>query len=193
VRLVELHPSSPRARPPRRRDDTEPLDAAWLERKAIEYAARWESTRQGVAELLERKIREHCDRTNEAPEAALALIPEVVERLAARGYVNDHRAATHFFERLRRQGRSSAQISAFLLRKGVTESMLLELTRDEDPEAELHAAWRTARRRSLGPHCTDPDRRAAQRDRHIAMLARQGFSREIVFRVIDAETAVEPV
>jgi regulatory protein len=153
---VELHPSSPRARPPRHRDDTEPLDAAWLERKAIEYAARWESTRQGVAELLERKVRARCDRTNEASEAALALIPEVVERLAARNYVNDHRAATQFFERLRRQGRSSAQISAHLLRKGVTESMLLELARDEDPEAELRAAWRTARRRSLGPHCSDP-------------------------------------
>jgi regulatory protein len=188
---MELHPSRPRTRPPRPRDDTEPIDAVWLERRALAYIARWESTRRGVTVLLERKVRERCDKTNEGAEVALALIPEIVERLAARNYVNDHRAATQLLERLRRQGRSRAQIGAQLLRKGVTESMMLELTRDEDPEAELRAAWKTARRRSLGPHCADPERRVAERERHLGILARQGFSREIVHRVIDAKKAVE--
>ena len=194
---MEPHRSSSDSSPPshtrrHRRGDAEPMDSAWLERRAVEYAARWESTRHGVAEILERKIQQRCDRTGERPEQALALIPEIVEALAARGYVDDRRFATQLFERLRRQGRSRAQIRIRLHRKGVPDSITLELTREEDdPEAELRAAWRLARRRCLGPHCPDPERRAASRERHLAALARQGFSREIAYRVIDAEMDAE--
>ena len=193
---MEPHRSTPGSSPRRpargRRGDDEPLDAAWLERRAVEYVARWESTRRGVAEILERKVRQRCDRTGEDAEEILALVPGIVERLAERDYVNDHRFATQSFERLRRQGRSRAQIRLHLGRKGVPDSITLELTRDDDPDAELEAAWRVARRRRLGPHCPDPERRVAQRERHLAALARQGFSREIAHRVIDAEHVPEP-
>ena len=168
------------------------MGPAWLERRAVEYVARWESTRRGVAEILERKIRQRCDRTGEDAEETLGLIPEIVSRLAERDYVNDRRFAAQTYERLRRQGRSRAQIRLHLRRKGVPDAITLELTRDEDPDADLEAAWRVARRRRLGPHCPDPERRAAHRDRHLAALARQGFSREIAHRVIDAERAPEP-
>jgi regulatory protein len=167
------------------------MDADWLERKALAYTARWESTRRGVSQLLERKVRERCDRTDERLEVALALIPEIVERLAARNYVNDRRAANQLFERLRQQGRSRAQIRVRLLRKGVPESIADELTQDDDPEAELRSAWKTARKRGLGPHCTDPERRVANRDRDLAILARQGFSCEIAHRVVDAKHEAE--
>jgi regulatory protein len=168
------------------------MDSDWMERQALQYAARWESTRHMVAELLDRKIRQRCDRTGEDSEEALALIPGIVEGLAARDYVDDRRFATQTFDRLRRQGRSRAQIRIHLHRKGVPDSIVLELTRDDDPDAELKAAWRVARRRRLGPHCPDPERRAAHRERHLAILARQGFSRDIAYEVIDAEEASEP-
>lgn len=168
------------------------MDTAWLEHKALDYVARWESTRRGVAELLERKIRQRCDRTNEQPETPLALIPEIVERLVARDYVNDQRAASQLFERLRQQGRSRSQIRFRLLQKGVPESITSEFTRLHDADAELQAAWKTARRRGLGPHCRDPERRSAERTRHLSVLARQGFSCEIAHRVIDAKETTPP-
>jgi SOS response regulatory protein OraA/RecX len=174
----------------RRRDDDGPMDADWLERKAIDYAARWETTERGVAQLLERKIRARCLRTDEECEPALALVAAVVEKLVARHYVDDQRAAQQLFERLERQGRSRAQIRARLLAKGVPESMAADLTRDSGPEAdekELRAAWQTARKRRLGPHCRDPGRRVADRNRHLGVLARQGFSSEVAYRVIDGE------
>jgi len=174
--------------------DREPLDAAWLEGHALRYAARWETTRRGVAELLERKVRERCERTGESPEAVLARVPGIVEELVARRYVDDRRFATQLTERLRRQGRSRAQIQMQLRRKGVPDGLILEQLRERDGDgadaerdAELQAAWRLARRRRLGPHCPDPERRAALRERHLAALARQGFSREIAERVIDAD------
>ena len=38
---------------------------------------------------------------------------------------------------------------------------------------------------------SDAERRSADRDRHLAVLARQGFSREIAHRVIDAKDVLE--
>ncbi len=178
--------------------DREPLDAAWLEGHALRYAARWETTRRGVAELLGRKVRERCERTGESPEAALAQVPEVVEGLVARRYVDDRRFATQLALRLRRQGRSRAQIQMQMRRKGVPDDVILELTRErgggdgrgDGDDAELQAAGRFARRRRLGPHCPDPERRAALRERHLAALGRQGFAREIAESVIDGDGAV---
>jgi regulatory protein len=68
--------------------------------------------------------------------------------------------------------------------------MAAELTRDEGPEtiqSELRAAWKIARKRRLGPHARSPEQRAADRDRHLGILARQGFTSDIAYQVIDAE------
>jgi regulatory protein len=183
---METHRSHGDGRSPGRRGDPEPLDVAWLERKAHEYAARWESTRRGVAEVLERKIRQRCERTGEQAETILARVPEVVERLADRNYVNDQRAADQLFERLRRQGRSQAEIRRRLDRRGVPPSIADALLRDEGPEADLRAAWQLAKKRGLGPYCSDTKRREADRQRHLGILARQGFSSDVAHRVIDA-------
>lgn len=226
---MESHRSSPGEEPRspagsgrrrRRGRDREPLDAAWLEGHALRYAARWETSAHGVAALLERKIRERCDRTGEAPEEALDWIPDVVDRLVARRYVDDQRFASQLFERLQRQGRSAARIRLELQRKGVPEAITRELLREReetDPEAELQAARQVARRRRLGPYgsgrgkghrCADGDaggdgardgdgdghdagQRAAEHHRQLAVLARQGFSLEIAQRVLDARSEAQ--
>jgi regulatory protein len=162
------------------------MDEAWLEREALQYVARWEATRRGVETLLERRIRRRCERTGEPPEPALARIGGIVDGLAARDYVNDRRFATQLLERLRREGRSRAWIRLQLRRKGVPDPILRELTRPDDAGTELAAAWRLARRRRLGPFCRDAEQREASRQRHLAVLARQGFSREVACRVVDA-------
>jgi regulatory protein len=162
------------------------MDLAWLERKALDYTARWESTQRGVADFLERKIRWRCEETGERPEEILRLIPGVVEALAERNFVNDRRAAEQLFERLRREGRSEAQIRQRLASKGVPAAMADALLHDEDSDAELRAARRMARKRLLGPHCPDPERRIADRHKHLGVLARQGFSSDVAHRVIDS-------
>jgi regulatory protein len=167
------------------------MDAAWLERKALEYAARWESTRRGVADVLERKVRQRAEQTGESPEPILRCIPEIIDRLASRNYVSDRRAAGQLLDRLRRQGRSQAGIRRQLDRKGVPESIVDEMLRDESPDADLRAAWRLAKKRGLGPYCPDPERRVTDRHRHLGVLARQGFSSDVAHHVIDASNASE--
>ncbi len=194
---------------PRTRRDALPLDAAWLEREAIGYVAQWETTRHGLSGVLERRLRARCERTNEDPSTILDRIPEVVDRLVGRGYVDDERFAEQQIERGRRQGWSRARIRARLEAKGVDpasfdalEARLREArserrTSDFDaaPESpideDLEAAWRTARKRRLGPYAKDPNERVERRQRHLAVLARQGFSQDIAYRVIDAKSPLE--
>ncbi len=212
-----------RGRPGRRsRRDAAPLDADWLESEAIRHLARWESTRRGVREILERRLEARCERTGERPDAARCEIPSVIERLIDRGYVDDRRFAEQLVDRARRQGRSHRQIQAKLAAKGVEADVVdavlrereqrrradpiqnesqqlaapharaeidlgLDIDLDLDLDEELEAAWKTARKRRLGPFCSDPSKRSEHRQRHLAALARQGFSREIAHRVIDAD------
>ena len=178
--------------PGRKQGRREAMDRDWLERVAKRYAARWESSAAGVGTHLERKIRERCEATDENPSAVFDLIPWVVERLVERGYVNDQRFAAATIDRLRRQGRSAAQIESRLVAKGIPESVRRELMQPRDGiDHESRAAWKLARRRLLGPYCEDSDERKRNRNRHLAIFARQGFDREIAERVIDAEAPLE--
>ena len=54
---------------------------------------------------------------------------------------------------------------------------------------EVEAAFRVARKKKLGPFCPDPDKRIAERQRHLGFLARRGFSSDVAHHVIDAESA----
>ena len=55
----------------------------------------------------------------------------------------------------------------------------------EDPE--LAAAVALARRRRLGPYRSDPESRADNRRRDLAVMGRNGFAYPVARRVIDAE------
>jgi regulatory protein len=215
VQLMEPHRPRPQqsdieGRPSRRGGrDTLPLDSDWLEREAMRYVAQWEATRQGVREVLERRLQARCERTGEDPGTLIDAIPRVLDLLVDRGYVDDRRFAKQRIERSRRQGRSTARIRAELEAKGADPSLLAELEAEiataggtgstgevaaapESPgDPELEAAWRTARKRRLGPYCVDPAQRTERRQRHLAVLARQGFSREISYRVVDAHTPLQ--
>jgi regulatory protein len=167
------------------------MDRQWLEQRALRYAARWEASAATLRSLLERKIFERCDRTGESPDAALEQIPATVAGLVERGYIDDHRFASQALDRLRRQGRSTAQIRARLHAKGISKSLLDELIEQEDADTESRAAWRFARRRRLGPYCEDPAQRRRARDRHLAALGRQGFDQQLALRIVDAQTPPE--
>ncbi len=186
------HRSSGDASPQGRgRRKTQPMDLAWLEERALRYVARWESSAASVARILERKILERCERTGESPDLVLEMIPALVAQLIERGYVDDRRFAAGTLERQRRRGGSTAQIRARLAAKGISESLLDELLAREDPEVEIRAAWKLARRRRLGPYCDDPAERRQSRDRQIGVLCRQGFEHETALAIVDAQTLPE--
>lgn len=185
--------SAPSGRSPRpraaRAGAPRPSGAEWLEQAALRYAAKWETTERGVCDALERKLPPRCAESGEDPEALRALIPGVVARLVERGYIDDRRYAEQLAARLERQGRSRAYLEAKLRTKGVAEEIIGALSEAAAPDAESQAAWRLAKKRRLGPYCVDGDKRAAQRDKHLGVLARQGFSLELATAIVDADRA----
>lgn len=164
------------------------LDAAALERAAIDYLARYAASRQGVARILERRIARAQRRGAIDAETARATARTVIEGLAARGLLDDGRFAEGRARSLLGRGRSTAAIRAALRDKGVdaadTERALATLT-DETPDPELAAAIALARRRRLGPFAP-PAVRHARRDKDLGVMARAGFPRAVACRVIDA-------
>lgn len=167
------------------------MDLAWLEERARQYTSRWEASAAGVAELLERKIRQRCERTGEASDSLVELIPGLIEKLVESGFVDDRRFAAGLLERQRRRGDSTARIRARLHAKGISESLVDRLLAEEEPAIELQSAWKLARRRRLGPHCKNSAERKQSREKHIAVLCRQGFDPDMATRVIDAPTPPE--
>lgn len=193
-------------------ESTLPAVSEWLEREAIRYLARWETTRQGLTEKLERKLLQRCERSGEDPGTLRHVIPELVEGLSERGYVDDRRYAEQLYERLRRQGSSRDRIRARLHAKGVDSTLVAEIELErararaeaeddrvsstgvptgESHDEDLEAAWQIARKRRLGPFHPDPTRRLELRNRHLSILARRGFSHDVAHAVVDAERDAE--
>lgn len=163
-----------------------PLDTDWLEHEALRYVARGETTQFAVRQLLERKIDARCDRTGEDGSHARDAISDVLAGLVRHRYVDDERFAAQLHTRLVRQGRSAAEIRYRLESKGVPAEIIRESLADHSEASDLEAAWQVARRRRLGPYCLDPETRAANRERHLSIFGRAGFSREVAHEVIDA-------
>ena len=130
---------------------------------------------------------------------AEAIIPEVVERMQAYGFLDDRRYGEALIRRLRARGNSLRRIAIRLYERGVESDVRAALLADAgEPEAELEAARIYARRRRFGVQ-RRPDGRATaeagedsdteldRRRRELASLARAGFAFETARRALEEE------
>lgn len=154
-----------------------PYDAASLERAALDYAARYATTRAKLAAYLRRKLRERgWEGGAEPPVEAL------VARFAERGYVDDGAFASAKADALLRRGYGARRIGSALRAAGIDAETSEGLRERIDADAEA-AALRYARRRRIGPfasHRPDP----AEKRRWIAAMARAGHPMELVLRLL---------
>jgi regulatory protein len=153
-------------------------DSARLERAALDYAARYATTRSKLAAYLRRKLRER-GWAEEGPPPVDAL----VERFADRGYVDDRAFAAARADSLLRRGYGARRISSALRAAGIDSRTVGELDERIDAEAEV-AALRFARRKRIGPYAgatADP----MQKRRWFAAMVRAGHPTKLVYRVLD--------
>ncbi|QTH20688.1 regulatory protein RecX [Rhizorhabdus wittichii] len=165
-----------------------PYDAATLERAALDYAARYATTRAKLTAYLRRKLRERgWDGDGPAPVEAL------VARFAERGYVDDRAFASARAEALLRRGYGARRIGSALRAAGIDAETAEGLRERIDGDAEA-AALRYARRKRIGPFAARPADPAEKR-RWIAAMARAGHPIELVLRLLQVdpdEVGVEP-
>ena len=167
--------------------DRKPAAERRLMNKAVHYLGRYTASRQRLREVLRRFAFRKLD-SHDATEVARA-IDTVVGDCVRLGYVNDTAFALAKARSKRRGGRSALAIRRSLQEHAIDADLVDEAlaAADEDTnDGELAAALRHAARRRLGPYATRPGDETT-RQRHLASLARAGFSLGIARQVLDLE------
>lgn len=167
------------------------LTAELIYQRALHYLERYAAPRAGVKAVLQRSVMRAKRRGEEIPSATGGWIEAALDKLEKAGYLSDKSFAEIKLVSLRRAGASSQKIRQKLAVKGVAADIVADvLERDESDDRQAAVAF--ARRRRLGPYA-DEKKRAALKDKHIAAMARAGFSLALarwVVNAVDAETLV---
>lgn len=186
-----------------------PPQRSALREAALAHLARFGTTRQGLEQVLLRRIARWVQKAQRAGDCAEAVaacaadlrpvVAGVVDDMVRLGAVDDAVFARSRVRRLVRSGRSGRAVDAHLAAKGVAapvrDAALESAVGALSPaEREVCAALVLARKRRLGPFAPylDADDEGAATamaglNRALGVLARAGFARDVAQRVLDMQ------
>ena len=157
---------------------------------ALHYLERYASSCENLRRVLERRVfKASLYHEDLDVDAAKGWIDDLIKRYQSAGLLNDLSYAEIRARSLMARGTASRVIRMKLMEKGVdgdTIDQALKSLVDEHPEPELAAAIKLARRRRLGPY-SDPSKREDHKDKHLAAMARAGFSYDMAQRIIECD------
>ncbi len=166
-----------------------------FENKALHYLQRYTSSEAHLRQILwrffERKIAPHqSEDDHQSKQSAEESIDSVIENCKRFGYLSDSNYAQAKTKNLRARGKSRVSIIAYLKKRGIENTMITTTLEDQDlggEAAERAAAFRYARRSGVGVFAEDRERQKdGWQQRHLARMARAGFSRHIAQKIIEA-------
>ena len=160
-----------------------------LREQALSYLNRFGTTVAGMRRHLRGKVRDAVQAGEVEPGEGFGWVEPVLERLVRAGLLDDARYAASRARVLHGRGKGKRVIQQDLRRRGVSDEdgqAALEALAETHGDPELKAACNLARRRRLGPWYRGEDR-AERRQKHLATLARSGFSFDTARQVIDAD------
>ena len=167
-----------------------------LTNKALHYLGRYAST----SARLEVVLRKFAGRKLELADPALldSSIKDVIESCIRLGYIDDAAFIRSQFRQGLRSGQSQRRILLKLAQKGISRDLALSVLQDSDDDdalpdesTELAAALIYARKKSVGPFSSTPPTCPEDRKKHMGRLARNGFSFDIVRKVMDLTSVDE--
>ncbi|MBL4614023.1 MAG: regulatory protein RecX [Magnetovibrio sp.] len=157
---------------------------------ALHYLERYASSSENLRRVLERRIfKASFFHEDMDMEQAKGWIDELITRYQGAGLLDDLTYAETRARSLVARGTASRVIRMKLMEKGVdaeTIDQALKALVEDHPEPELTAAIKLARRRRLGPYA-DPAKREENKEKHLAAMARSGFSYDMAQRVIECD------
>lgn len=155
-----------------------PLDPAALERLALRYVERFQTTRAKLVRYLTEKVRAR-GWADDRPADAVG----IAERFADLGYINDRVWAEAKAGAMTRRGLGGRRVAGALRQAGVTEEDAVVA----DPviaDGRVAAALALARRRRIGPFGVAGADRAA-REKQLATLVRGGHDFALARAIVD--------
>ncbi|WP_374385150.1 regulatory protein RecX [Dongia sp.] len=168
-----------------------------LDQIALDYLARFATSRKRVEDMLTRRIRKSAHFHGDDPAPLLAAIPEIIAKLQRQRFLDDASFAGMKAASLTRRGTSRQKVAAKLAHLGINpddRSKALGGLADEFGNAEEAAAIAYAKRRRLGPYRARHiagAQRTEQEKRDLAAMARAGFGFDLARRVLGAELDIE--
>ncbi|MAF96612.1 MAG: regulator [Rhodospirillaceae bacterium] len=163
--------------------------AKHLENAALYYLQRFATSAENLRRVLTRKVDRSAHFHGTDPDEGRAQVEDTIRRFLRSGLLDDDAYARARVQSLHRRGNSARVIRGKLKQKGVDDDIIAAAldARGEDPE--LTAAVTLAKRRRLGPFATRKPSDET-REKHLAALARAGFSYAVARRVVDGDDPV---
>lgn len=163
--------------------------AKYLDNAALYYLSRFATSAENLRRVMMRKVMRSAQHHGTDPDEGRALIEDLIGRFLGSGLLDDRAYAKTRAAGLHRRGNSARVIRGKLKQTGVDDDAITAAldARGEDNEdgedPELTAAVTLAKRRRLGPFAIKPPEDDT-REKHLAALARAGFSYDVARRVI---------
>ena len=163
-----------------------------LTNKALHYLGRYASTSARLEAVLHKFAKLKLGRAD--PALLDHVIGEVVESCVSLGYVDDEAFIRSQFRQGQRNGFSQKRILLKLAQRGISRELAVAVLDAQTNEAsgkkdsELAAALIYARKKSVGPY-SSAELHPLETQRHLARLARNGFSFDVVKQVMALPSA----
>ncbi len=163
-----------------------------LDQIALDYLARFATSRKRVVDMLTRRIRRSAHFHDDDPAPLLAAIPNIIAKLERNRFLDDAAFAGMKAASLTRRGTSQRQIGAKLAQLGIaadTRGQAIDALSEEFGNVDEAAAIAYAKRRRLGRYRARHiagDQRLEQAKRDLAAMARAGFGFALAKRVLCA-------
>lgn len=180
-------PQKKRRKIPRR------ITTASLENAALYYLERFATSSENFRSVLLRRVDRAAKHHETDKDACAQLIDQLIRRYQDCGLLNDQAYARAQAASLNRRGKSLRAIRMKLVQKAVPGTIIdetLDALSDELGEPDLAAAIAYARKRRLGPY-RNRKSDSGNRDKELAVLARNGFSYSLARRIVEAEDIEE--
>jgi regulatory protein len=151
-----------------------------LRARALQYLARREYSRAELRAKLLPHVQAELDDDFDSGQAQPANLDELLDDLAARGWLSDARAATQLVH-AKRNRFGTQRITRELRHKGISEE-LINAALPELKDSQLAAA-----REVWGKKFGVPPTNQEEKARQARFLQSRGFSMDVIFKVLKQE------
>lgn len=155
-----------------------PLDPVALERLALRYVERFQTTRAKLVRYLNEKVRARGWAGDRPADAA-----GLADRFADLGYIDDRAWAEAKAGAMTRRGLGGRRVVGALRQAGVSEEDAV-VAEPVVADGRVAAALALARRRRIGPFAAVQADRPA-REKHLAALVRGGHDFALARAIVD--------
>ncbi len=169
------------------------ITESYLHNSGLYYLERFSSSSANFRTVMMQKVKRSCMTHEEQNyDQCAAWVDALIEKFINVGLLDDGIYTRSKVNSLRRRGKSTRTIQAYLKSKGLDSSLIDQTLKDFDiehydtpAEAELEAALIFARKKRLGPFRRDKEN---DPQKELGRMARAGFSYDTSRCVLSTKT-----